>query len=219
MAAHGVKRDEKLQDETTVANNAAAAQARGFAQAEHMKNLEQIQPRINTALDANERLSRMESSYEKAKNGDQQAQLALLADHIGMTFGLQKNVRANKALIQEAQQSQPWLQGIEAKFDKDGYLSGVALGPEQMKQMLDLGYGARDRAFASAHEAATSYGEPLPQGFTQVEAQRQPGAKPALGQPGEKVATKQHISDYAKTKGISVDAATKEFTSAGYTIQ
>ncbi len=34
-----------------------------------------------------------------------------------------------------------------------------------------------------------------------------------------KVATKQHISDYAKVKGISVDAATKEFTSAGYTIQ
>ena len=32
------------------------------------------------------------------------------------------------------------VQGMEAKFDKDGYLSGVTLTPEQMKQMLDLGF-------------------------------------------------------------------------------
>lgn len=195
--AHGTKRGEKLADEKEVAQLGGEAQGRGFAQAEKMKALGEIQPRINTALDANERLSRMEASYEKAKNGDQQAQLALLADHIGMTFGLQKNVRANKALIQEAQASQPWLQKIGAKFDDRGFLSGVALGPDQMKQMLDLGYGARDRAFQSAHEAATSYGQPLPSGFEKVEGQRQPGAKPALDQSAQQ----QHVPG-GKAQGL-----------------
>ena len=82
----------------------------------------------------------MTESYEKAiKDHDQQAMLNLLANHLGMTMGLQKGVRMTKDIIQEAQQSQPWLQGVQAKFDKDGYLSGVNLSPNQMRQMVELG--------------------------------------------------------------------------------
>jgi hypothetical protein len=91
-------------------------------------------------LDSAERMNVMTESYEKAiKDHDQQAMLNLLANHLGMTMGLQKGARLTKDIITEAKQSQPWLQGIQAKFDKDGYLSGVTLSPPQMRQMVELG--------------------------------------------------------------------------------
>jgi hypothetical protein len=91
-------------------------------------------------LDSAERMNVMTESYEKAiKDHDQQAMLNLLANHLGMTMGLQKGARLTKDIIHEAQASQPWLQGMEAKFDKDGYLAGVTLLPNQMRQMVNLG--------------------------------------------------------------------------------
>jgi hypothetical protein len=91
-------------------------------------------------LDSAERMNVMTESYEKAiKDHDQQAMLNLLANHLGMTMGLQKGARMTKDIVNEAKQSQPWLQGMESKFDKDGYLSGVTLSPNQMRQMVALG--------------------------------------------------------------------------------
>lgn len=91
-------------------------------------------------LDSAERMNVMTESYEKAiKDHDQQAMLNLLANHLGMTMGLQKGARMTKDIVNEAKQSQPWLQGMESKFDKDGYLSGVTLSPNQMRQMVGLG--------------------------------------------------------------------------------
>jgi hypothetical protein len=90
-------------------------------------------------MDSAERFNVMTESYEKAaKDHDQQAMLNLLYNHMGMTMGLQKGARMTQDLIREAQQSQPWLQGIKAKFDKDGVLSGVTLSPQQMRQMVSL---------------------------------------------------------------------------------
>ena len=95
------------------------------------------------AQDSAERFNVMAKNYEDAvKNHDQQAMLSLLANHLGMTMGLQKGARMTKDIIHEAQQSRPWLQGLQAKFDKDGYLTGVTLSPEQMRQMVDLGQRA-----------------------------------------------------------------------------
>lgn len=180
LAAHGTKRSEKLSDEKEVQGAAAERQAAGFAQATKMEETKKVQPHIDEALGADERLSRMEGSYKKALKGDQQAMLALLSDHLGMTISLQKGARITKDVLQGAEESQPWLEKIGAKFDNRGYLSGVALGPEQMKQMLDLGYEARDRSYAAAHAAATTYGQPLPEGFIKTEQKRTPGGKPAL---------------------------------------
>ena len=91
-------------------------------------------------LDSAERMNVMTDAYEKAvKNHDQQAMLNLLANHLGMTMGLQKGARMTRDIIREAQQSTPWLQGMAAKFDKDGYLTGVTLTPQQMRQMVSLG--------------------------------------------------------------------------------
>lgn len=90
-------------------------------------------------LDSAERMNVMTDAYEKAvKDHDQQAMLNLLANHLGMTMGLQKGARITRDLYQEAAQSTPWLQKVGAKFDKDGYLSGVTLNPQQMRQMVNL---------------------------------------------------------------------------------
>jgi hypothetical protein len=91
---------------------------------------------------AQERYNVMQKSYTEAIKGNQQAQLNLLANHIGMTMGLQKGARITQAIYSEAMQSAPWLERVEAHFDKDGYLSGVVLTPEQMNQMMPL---AKDR--------------------------------------------------------------------------
>jgi len=100
--------------------------------------LKQFQP----ALDSAERFNVMTKNYEDAvKNHDQQAMLSLLANHLGMTMGLQKGARLTKDIINEAKDSRPWLQGMAAKFDSNGVLSGVTLTPEQMRQMVDLGRG------------------------------------------------------------------------------
>ena len=194
--------------EKRVAGYAADRQAQAQQFQSQQERVKAVQPRVDSALDADERLSRMESNYAKAKQGDQQAQLALLADHLGMTFGLQKGARINKGLIEGAEESQPWLQKMGAKFDKDGYLSGVALGPDQMKQMLDLGYTARDQAWKTAHDASTSFGVPIPQGALQVESQRQPGAKPALQQAGQggasqKIAVGQQVTIKGKSMKVT----------------
>lgn len=127
--------------------------------------------------DADARLSRMEGSYKKALKGDQQAMLALLTDHIGMTLGLQKGARITKDILTEAQQSQPWLAKIESKFDDRGLLSGVTLGPEQMKQMLDLGYDARNRQWDTAFSSSQLYGEKEPPGARSVYSKRDPSAR------------------------------------------
>lgn len=92
------------------------------------------------ALESAERFNVMAKNYEDAiKAHDQQAMLSLLANHLGMTMGLQKGARLTKDIIHEAEQSRPWLQGLAAKFDGNGYLSGVNLTPEQMRQMVNLG--------------------------------------------------------------------------------
>ena len=90
-------------------------------------------------MESSERFNVMTKNYQDALKGDQQAMLSLLANHIGMTMGLQKGARITKDIINEAEKSAPWLQNITKKFDKNGYLQGVTLSPQQMHQMIDLG--------------------------------------------------------------------------------
>lgn len=91
------------------------------------------------ALESGERLQIMRANLADGLKGNQQAMLSLLANHLGMTMGVQKGARLNQAIIAEAQNSQPWLQGMEARFDDRGYLTGVTLSPAQMEQMVGLG--------------------------------------------------------------------------------
>jgi len=82
----------------------------------------------------------MDQNLKNALNGDQQAMLSLVANHIGMTLGAQKGARINRAVWEEAVSSTPWFDKIAAKFDERGYLAGVTLAPEQMRQMVSLAH-------------------------------------------------------------------------------
>lgn len=105
------------------------------------------------ASDAGVRFNVMAQNYEDAvKSDDQQAMLSLLANHLGMTMGLQRGARMNQALIEEAEKSRPWLQGVATKFDRNGYLTGVTLSKAQMQQMINL---ARER-FQQEYQTAKS---------------------------------------------------------------
>jgi hypothetical protein len=113
------------------------------------------QPSMQSA----ERFNIMAQNYEDAvANHDQQAMLSLLANHLGMTMGLQKGARLTKDIINEAKTSRPWLQGMITHFDKDGYLSGVTLTKEQMKQMVDLGASRYREDTVNARNAAQYMG-------------------------------------------------------------
>lgn len=86
------------------------------------------------------RMDVMQESYDAAIRdpGNQQAQLNLLASHLGMTMGLQPGARMNQAIINEAMRSGYLDERIEAHFGPDGYLTGVVLTPRQMAQMMPL---------------------------------------------------------------------------------
>jgi hypothetical protein len=102
----------------------------------------QVYTAYTPVMDSAERFNVMAKNYEDGiKTHDQQAMLSLLYNHMGMTMGLQKGARMTQALIQEAQKSQPWLNNIKAKFDRDGYLTGVTLSPRQMQEMVHNAQG------------------------------------------------------------------------------
>lgn len=96
-------------------------------------------------------LSLMEQNYQQALLGNQQAMVSLLFNHMGMTSGAVKGTRMNRASVEEAMHSTPWLSGVVAKWfhqDEngdyifDGLKGGVNLTKPQMEQMMEL---ARDR--------------------------------------------------------------------------
>jgi len=102
------------------------------------KSFPQVAKAFDAFNSAQERYNVMAAALPDARKGDQQAMLNLLANHIGMTMGLQKGSRITQAIYGEAMQSAPYLQRVAARFDKDGYLTGVVLTPEQMEQMIRL---------------------------------------------------------------------------------
>jgi hypothetical protein len=82
---------------------------------------------------------KMQSLLPEAMAGNQQAMVAILADHIAMTTHQPgASMRPTKALFDEAASSQPWLDKITKHFSDQGILDGVVLSPEQIQNMVDL---------------------------------------------------------------------------------
>ena len=134
----------------------------GLNQARVKAAMNKIPPAVakifGTYQQSKSRLAVMENSMEQGVKGDQQAMLNVLANHLGMTMGLQPGARMNQALIHEAEQSAPLLGRIQARYDDRGYLTGVVLTPEQMKSMVEL---ARERVQQDARavsETQTYFG-------------------------------------------------------------
>lgn len=121
----------------------------------------QIDKAREAAREADTRLRVMTQNEADALKGNQQAMISLVANHIGMTLGQQKGARINQAVWDEAVQSAPWLQRAEARFGKDGVLSGVTLSPDQIRQMVDLAKQRRDLQWRQAAETGQQYGIPV----------------------------------------------------------
>lgn len=139
--AQGQAQNHQDQMANAAATRAAAASSRDDKQDASVRQA--AFKAFTPAMDSGERFNVMAQNYlDAAKNHDQQAMLSLLANHLGMTMGLQKGARLNKDIIQDAVKSQPYLQGMASHFDKNGYLDGVTLSVPQMQQMVGLG---RDR--------------------------------------------------------------------------
>lgn len=93
-------------------------------------------------------LDLMQRNYQEALKGNQQAQVSMLMQHIGMTAGTVPGSRMARATIEEAEQSTPWIAHTIAKWFHqdaagdyifDGPKGGVNLTKPQMEQMLSLG--------------------------------------------------------------------------------
>ena len=92
----------------------------------------------------------MDNNLRDALNGNQQAMVSLVANHVGMTGGAQPGMRITRATWEEAAQSAPWIDTVKAKWFHDdpqtgdlifdGFKGGINLTPEQMKQMVGLAH-------------------------------------------------------------------------------
>lgn len=152
------------------------------------------------AQDSAERLNVMTENYKDAvEKHDQQAMLSLLANHLGMTMGLQKGARITQAVMNEAVASRPWLQGVQAKFDKDGYLSGVNLTPTQMEQMVKLGQGRFSQDIQKSKSSAKYIG--------------------AVDDGPERVPSRSTMEYYLRASGGDVGKAKAAASADGWTIK
>ena len=117
-----------------------------------------IEKQRTTAIASDSLLRTMLGNQKDALGGNQQAMLSLVANHIGMTLGAQKGARINQAVWNEAVESSPWLAHVAAKFGPDGYLSGVALTPQQVNQMVELGKQRRQILWQQFADTARANG-------------------------------------------------------------
>jgi hypothetical protein len=159
LAEEGRRDRESFHRDSEEDRRLSREQAAALAGGKQDKTTQQAAYKAYTpALDSAERMNIMTQNAEEALRGNQQAGLSLLSNHIGMTMGLVKGARINKEIYKEAEQSQPWLQGVTAHFDSQGYLSGVALSPPQIGNMVDLAPGRMSQDISKARNEAKYMG-------------------------------------------------------------
>jgi hypothetical protein len=128
---------------------------------EQIKADDLVRKRLDRFRDDASRYTLMQAQLPSALAGNQQAMVALLANHVGMTLGLQKGARINQTQFNEAQRSAPFLERVGASFGPDGYLTGVTLTPDQMQQMVGLAKDRLDQSRKDVTEEARDLGVDL----------------------------------------------------------
>jgi hypothetical protein len=179
-----------------------------------------IEGQRTAAIAGDSLLRTMVGAADRAKAGDQQAMLSVVANHIGMTLGAQKGARINQAVWNEATESAPWLQNVQKAWGSDGYLQGVKLSPQQVDQMVELGKLRRDVMWEQASQTAQAAGVPLQVPQFQLHPTGAPAPKAATGgnaPPAQGGAKKKWSkSKWASANpGKDVNAAAKQAESQG----
>jgi len=114
-------------------------------------------------LQANVRMRTMDQNYRDALQGNQQAQVSLLMNHIGMTAPV--GSRIARATIDEAEESankiglkiNTWFhQEGDGSWKFDGPKGGINLTKTQMQQMVELAHQKSDQLHEVIGEASTA---------------------------------------------------------------
>jgi hypothetical protein len=144
---------------------------------------------FGNAREAQTRLKIMQQNAVDAYQGNQQAMVSLLMNHIGMTLGAQKGTRVAKSIIDEARQSTDWVdsklstighQDANGDFIYDGLKGGINLAGGQIKQMVDLAKQRNDLQWQQVKDTGNTYGVDLSGAIAQTQ-----GAEPqAAGKGG-----------------------------------
>ena len=131
----------------------------------------QVTKSLEPALESDTRFRVMKDAEKDALDGNQQAMLNIVANHMGMTLGQQKGTRINQSQWNEAIASAPWVETKAAQWfhtDEngdhvfDGYKGGVNITPQQIYQMVDLAVTRRKRQWQQAQQACSFYGVNVP---------------------------------------------------------
>jgi hypothetical protein len=134
---------------------------------------------FGTAREAQTRLRIMQQNAAQAYQGNQQAMVSLLMNHIGMTLGAQKGTRVAKSIIDEARQSAPWVdaklatighQDANGDFIFDGLKGGINLTGGQVAQMVDLAKQRNDLQWQQVKDTGATYGVDLSGAIQQTQS-------------------------------------------------
>jgi hypothetical protein len=170
---------------------------------------------MDTARGADTRYGVMIDNEKPALAGNQQAMINILANHMGMTQGLQKGSRINQAMWDEATASAPWIDRVLSKFTKTDAngdriltspLTGITLTPEQIHQMVELGQDRRIREWQQALHTASQNGldisgeipKDVQKGLSQVEGGAVGGGGTAGGAPA--IGSDEHFNQWLKSR-------------------
>lgn len=174
----------------------------------------QVSKSIEPAIESDTRFRVMKDNEKDALNGNQQAMLSLVANHMGMTLGQQKGTRINQAQWNEAIASAPWIEAQAAKWVHqdangdyifDGFKSGVTITGDQVKQMVGLAQQRRMRQWQQAQQAGETYGVnvPVPDDLDHPSATLEGPKKKAIkgaraGQPSQSASGERKVGDVKK---------------------
>jgi hypothetical protein len=132
----------------------------------------QVNKSLEPAIESDTRFRVMKDAEKDALNGNQQAMLNIVANHMGMTLGQQRGTRISQAQWNEAIASAPWVDTEASKWFHtdpdtgdhvfDGYKGGVNITPTQIHQMVDLAVTRRKRQWQQAQQAGSVYGVNVP---------------------------------------------------------
>ena len=174
---------------------------------------------------AQSRMDTMDENATDALNGNQQAMLSLVANHIGMTLGAQKGARITRAVWDEAMQSAQWLDTKIARFfhvdpqtgDRTLLepLSGVVLTPDQIKQMTQLAHQKVDILQKTVKNTETTFKSELSKGHGTPD--KPIPDKPTAAAPKKKVSLKAAMA-LPINKGKNEAEVRKDIEAHGYEV-
>jgi hypothetical protein len=139
--------------------------ASGTGSAEHKGAVNEEAGLVKQELDAKKdfsnastNLSMMLKTSDAAKKGDGSAQVGILANYLKTVVGGQgTGLRITKAEWDAAAKTRPWMTGIQATFSPAGIMTGAAIAPSQVDQMIQEVHQktkALHETYQSAQQAA-----------------------------------------------------------------